>query len=124
MSLEEAHTQARAGAQITLSAHFDHSFVRVPGTGHGQSRRGSSGPAYSSTTKLEEERGCWERSVPGGTAQWGNRAKTLKAGFFAPLAVSKPDCQPIVRFVSSRSMNQTMMSIRGLARPIAYDWRT
>jgi len=57
-------------------------------------------------------------------AQCGRREKTLKEGFFCPEAVRKPDCQPIERFVSSRSMNHTIMSMRGFARAIAYDWRT
>ena len=57
-------------------------------------------------------------------AQCGRRAKTLKDGFFLPAAVRKPDCQPIPRFVSSRSMNHTIRSMRGFARAIAKDWRT
>ena len=57
-------------------------------------------------------------------AQCGRRAKTLNDGFFLPAAVRKPDCQPMPMFVSSRSMNHTIMSIRGFARAIAYDWRT
>ena len=48
----------------------------------------------------------------------------LNAGLCLPLAVMKPDCQPAPMFVSSRSMNQTMMSIRGFLRAIANDWRT
>ena len=52
-------------------------------------------------------------------AQCGRRAKALNAGFFLPAAVRKPDCQPMPMFVSSRSMNQTIRSIRGLARAIA-----
>src|SRR5436190_24020651 len=35
-----------------------------------------------------------------------------------------PDCQPIPMFVSSRRMNQTIRSMRGFARAIAYDRRT
>ena len=54
-------------------------------------------------------------------AQCGRRAKTLNDGFFLPAAVRKPDCHPMPRFVSSRSMNHTIMSMRGFARAIAND---
>ena len=54
-------------------------------------------------------------------AQCGRRAKTLNDGFFFPAAVRKPDCHPIPRFVSSRSMNHTIRSMRGFARAIAKD---
>src|SRR5262249_8755493 len=39
----------------------------------------------------------------------------LNEGFFAPLAVIRPDCQPF-GFGSSRSRNQSIMSIRGFFR--------
>ena len=40
------------------------------------------------------------------------------AGFFLPVAVSSPDCQP-ARVGSSLSRNQSIMSMRGFLRAIA-----
>ena len=61
------------------------------------------------------------RSAPGraGSASpVATLTKAFHAGFFLPDTVSRPDCQP-PRVGSSRSRNQSIMSMRGFLRAIA-----
>ena len=43
----------------------------------------------------------------------------FQAGLCLPVAVESPDCQPAATFGSSRTRNQSIMSMRGFLRAIA-----
>ena len=60
------------------------------------------------------------RRSPGSSSQSlaAISSNAVNDGFFFPAAVIRPDCQPL-RFVSSLSRNQSIMSTRGFARAIA-----
>ena len=62
-------------------------------------------------------RGRARRAARRANQPLGKARKTLNAGFLCPVRVSRPDCQP-PRRGSSRSRNQSIMSMRGFLRAI------